>query len=99
MRELLALPVVHMVLISVSKVGFFFNQLCISILKKQEYSPWIRNLLKISLHLASSWMYVSGTGICKVFALFTVGFMARFHIKELCSKSLQKKMYVNVYFI
>lgn len=49
--------------------------------------------------LSSSWMCVSGTGICKVFAFFTVGFMARFHIKELCLKSLQKKMYVNVYFI
>lgn len=44
-------------------------------------------------------MYVSDAGICKVFAFFTVGFMARFHIKELCSKSLQKKVYVNVYFI
>lgn len=27
--------------------------------------------------LSSSWMYVSGTGICKVFAFFTVGFMAK----------------------
>lgn len=49
--------------------------------------------------LSSSWMYVSDVGICKVFSFFTAGFVARFHIKELCSKSLQKKMYVNVYFI
>lgn len=52
MRELFALPVVHMVLISVS--FFFFNQLCISFLKKQENSPWIRNLLQINSHLAAA---------------------------------------------
>lgn len=53
MWELFALPVVHMVLISVS--NFFIS--CAYLKKqtnKQENSPWIRNLLKINSHFAAA---------------------------------------------
>lgn len=75
----------NMVLISV-----FFNQLCISFLKKQENSLWIRNLLKINSHLAAAgcMSVVQEFAKSSLFSLWDLwlGFTYRSHARSLCKR-------------